>query len=895
MVVFDAFDDEFYIQHYGTPRHSGRYPWGSGKDPYQSARSFRGHVQSLRDKGMSDTEIARGMGMTTTAFRARLSNARAEQRAGDTAMAIKLKNKGYSTTAIGQRMGLSESTVRSLLDPARKERASRLDNTINALANAVSETRYIDIGPGTEIALGVSDQMKRNAVAILKDRGYSVHTFRTPQMGTGLYTTMNVLAPPGTSFQEVVQNKNRITAVGAHSDDNGASFISIEPPVSIDPDRVSVRYKEDGGAERDGTIEIRRGVDDLSLGAANYAQVRIKVGDKHYLKGMAVYSDDIPDGYDIVFNTNKHAGTPKLGDKDNTVLKTVKDDETNPFGATIKSEDELILAQRYYTDSEGNKKQSAINIVKEEGNWSTQQRNLASQMLSKQTPAMAKKQLDLAYDQSLREFNEINSLTNPSVKKKLLAEFAEDCDSKAVHLKAAALPRSGWNVILPIDSLSSNEIYAPNYRNGETVALIRYPHAGRFEIPVLKVNNNNPDGDKVITKKARDAVGINSVVAQQLSGADFDGDTVLVIPTKGTGLKSSPPLKDLKGFDPSEAYAMPKGVSNGMTDRAKQTEMGKISNLITDMTVMGASEEEIARAVKHSMVVIDAVKHNLNYKQSAIDNGIPELKRKYQGSANAGAATLISRAKSKRYVNTRKEYIDPETGEKRYKYTDETYVDKKTGATKYRQTTSTAMAETKDARTLSSGTQIENIYADYANRMKAMANDARKEYMATKPIPYSPSAKRTYAEEVASLDSKLGVARANSPRERQAQLIANEIVRGKKYDNPDMSKDELRKVKSQALNTARARTGAHKDRINISDREWEAIQAGAISSNKLDQILSNSDPDRVRSLAMPRETRTLTDAQRSRIRSLVNNGATVAEAALALGVSTSTVSEVLNG
>lgn len=34
-----------YLVHYGTPRHSGRYPWGSGKEPYQSlTRSKSGGV-----------------------------------------------------------------------------------------------------------------------------------------------------------------------------------------------------------------------------------------------------------------------------------------------------------------------------------------------------------------------------------------------------------------------------------------------------------------------------------------------------------------------------------------------------------------------------------------------------------------------------------------------------------------------------------------------------------------------------------------------------------------------------------------------------------------------------------------------------------------------------------
>ena len=50
--------------------------------------------------------------------------------------------------------------------------------------------------------------------------------------------------------------------------------------------------------------------------------------------------------------------------------------------------------------------------------------------------------------------------------------------------------------------------------------------------------------------------------------------------------------------------------------------MGKISNLITDMTLLGASEDKLARAVRHSMVVIDDEKHHLDYKQSEKDNNI---------------------------------------------------------------------------------------------------------------------------------------------------------------------------------------------------------------------------------------------------------------------------------
>src|SRR5690606_19993621 len=108
------------------------------------------------------------------------------------------------------------------------------------------------------------------------------------------------------------------------------TLLNIEPPKSIDPKRIEVRYAEDGGADMDGVIQVRRGVDDVSLGGAKYAQVRIAVGDTHYLKGMAMYTDDLPDGVDLRFNTNKSDKGDKLA-----AMKPLKDDPDNPFGATI--------------------------------------------------------------------------------------------------------------------------------------------------------------------------------------------------------------------------------------------------------------------------------------------------------------------------------------------------------------------------------------------------------------------------------------------------------------------------------------------------------------------------------------------------------------------------------
>lgn len=542
-----------------------------------------------------------------------------------------------------------------------------------------------------------------------------------------------------------------------------------------------------------------------------------------------------------------------------------------------------------------------INKRAEEGDWGEWSDHLPSQFLSKQSMTLINKQLGLAAADKVAEFDEICSLTNPTVKKTLLKSFADDCDSAAVHLQAAALPRQKYQVILPLTTIKDNEVYAPNYKNGEQVALVRYPHGGTFEIPVLTVNNKQAEGRKVLGNTPKDAIGINKNVADRLSGADFDGDTVMVIPTGGKiKITSTHPLKGLEGFDPKEKYGPDSTTQPYKRMKNTQTEMGKVSNLITDMTLKGATEDELARAVRHSMVVIDAEKHNLDYKRSEQDNGIASLKKKYQGREEdrkykEGAATLISRAKSEVSVPKRKgSPTINEDGSLSYKTADDlTYVDKKTGKTKTRTQASTQMAETKDARTLSSGTPQEEAYANYANHMKSLANQARKEMVNTGKIPYSSSAKATYQQEVDSLNAKLNVALKNAPRERQAQVIANASVAAKKQDNPDMTKAEIKKANQQELTKARSQVGAERKPIVVTDREWEAIQAGAISESKLTQILNNVDIDSLRQRATPRATTALSDAKVSRINAMSASGYSTSEIAEALGVSTSTVSKYL--
>jgi DNA-binding CsgD family transcriptional regulator len=883
--------EEDTLAHYGTPRESGRYPWGSGENPHQRNRTFLQSEEAYRRKGMTPVQIARAMNISTTQLRARKRIAKNEVQKEDQARAMYLRDvQKMSNVAIGKEMGRNESSVRELLNPSRVAKADVLQNTADEIKKNVDKYGLLDIGVGVEHHVGVNRVQLQTAVAMLGEEGYGVHYINVQQQGTGKMTKLLVLSKPGTTYADIYQDPSKIHAIGSFTDDQGITFREAKPPVSIDSKRVFVRYGPDGGEKKDGTIELRRGVDDISLGGSQYAQVRIAVDDSHYLKGMALYADDIPDGYDMVFNTNKE----NKGDKLAALKPLQRDKETGevnveaPFGAIVKP--------KFYAKN-GKEAQSPINIVNEEGRWDEWSKSLSSQVLSKQPVALAKAQLGKRYDAKKAEFDELNALTNPAVKKKLLESLADDIDSSVVTLKAAALPRQRTQVILPINTLRDTEVYAPNFRDGEKVALVRYPHGGKFEIPELTVNNKNPEANRVM-KDARDAIGINSEVAGRLSGADFDGDTVLVIPNNLGKIKTAAPLAQLKGFNPQIDYKGYEGMPE-MSPRSKQKQMGDVSNLITDMTIKGATQAELARAVRHSMVVIDAEKHKLNWRQSAKDHDISSLKTKYQGGPKNGASTLISQASSNDPVLERKAApaaqggaINKKTGERQYVETGNGYYNKE-GEWVPKRDDSPKIANVDDARVLSSGTPMENTYADHANRLKALANEARKTLVNTPPIKYSSTANAIYKAEDRALTVKLNAALKNKPLERQAQLVAATLVKARQDANPDMDAADLKKVRGQALKDARERVGAAKKQIEILPREWEAIQSGAISNNKLVNILSNSDVDRLKELATPRATIALSTTDLARAQTLIRNGATAAEAADQLGISVSTLNSAL--
>lgn len=902
------------LMHRGMPRRSGRYPWGSGKDP-QRNMDFLSRLDELKKNGFVENaeNIKNEFGISMNEFRNEKTICNYERRMLQVNTAKAMKLDGLSNVDIGKKMGINESTVRSLLNPKSEDKMQEVVNTVNFLKARVDDKKMIDVGAGVNIQLGISKEKLDTALYYLEGEGYKVYGGGIAQpTNRGQQTNQKVLCVPGTEPKEIYQFDKIHPITDYTSKDGGETFNKFRYPESMNSDRLMVRYAEDGGIHKDGVVELRRGVPDLSLGNDHYSQVRILVDGNKYIKGMAVYGkdEDFPPGVDAIFNTNKTKDVPKM-----KVLKEIKDDPDNPFGSLIKPN-----GQSDYLDSEGNKKMSLINKRAGEGDWSEWKDTIPSQFLAKQSKHLAKKQLDLAKIDKINELEEIMSLSNPTVKKHFLQKFSDEADSAAVHLKAAALPGQKYHVILPVNSLKDTEVYAPNYENGTQLALIRYPHGGKFEIPILTVNNKHKAARELLGTDIKDAVGINSKNAEILSGADFDGDTVMCIPTGDkngrVNILNKSPLKELEGFDPKTQYKEHEGMrymKNPLTKTDNtQIEMGVISNLITDMTVGGATDKELARAVRHSMVVIDAAKHKLDYKQSEIDNDIAGLKKKWQ---TGGASTILSRAKGQTDVDKRrgspkintpgKPWYNPDRPEGALVYTtadqyEAVKVNKRTGEIttymKQPKQKSTKMLETDDAYSLVSESrhQIELIYADYANSMKALANTARKELVATGNLAYSRNANKVYANEVTSLSSKLNEALINAPKERAALRSANVILKGKTEANPDMSNEDYRKEAQRAITSSRVDVGSlsRRDRsITITDKEWEAIQAGAVTENVLSKILSNADVDELRQRATPRKDNSISENVQARIKAYKLSNYTNDEIARKLGISTSTVTK----
>lgn len=950
-------------------RGSGRYGWGTGENPHQHQFNLQSEVSRMRKAGFKNSEIAKalfGPNATTDTLKAEIAIAEKTERRIKTETAFKyLEQANGNKLQAAKMMGVPPSSFYKLVDPVLVDRNDTYFKTAEFIKNKIEkEGRPVNVSGGVEYDLNVTRDTMKVAIAMLEKEGYVKAYALVPQQGTiDKKTTITVLCPPDTDVNVKLDSNGKekawanwrqtgIASMVEYSPDQGKTFFVPEYPASLDSKRVFIQYGDKGGSDKDGVIEIRKGVKDLSLGNSNYAQVRIMVDGDHYMKGMAIYSDDVPEGYDIIYNTNKKTGASydkvfkgcKVSCPPETIAKqmgisekeardglkkgsinaeTVDDlkamgfknpsqyiDKDNPFGANIKAG-----GQYRFENSKGKKLLSPVNKLTEEGDWDTWGKNLSAQFLSKQPLKTINSMLNISIANRKDELDQIKNLTNPVIKKNLLEQFAKNCDANAADLSATGFRKQAFQVILPVTTLKDNEIYAPRYNDGEQLALVRYPHAGTFEIPIV-TNNLKHKGGKSVLGNATDAVGINSKVAERLSGADFDGDTVLCIPmtTNRVSIKSTPqvgPLASLKDFD-TKMYKVAddkKTITNSM----KQRQMGEVTNLIADMTLAGAPDVQVVRAVKHSMVVIDSLKHNLDWKRSAEENGIRDLKANWQGVNERGqvkgASTILTRAKGKVYIPQRKEVNDvtkmtPEeqkrykNGEIIYRETGNVKTDYKSGKQMLKQMKVAQMDTVNNAFDLvrDPSNLKEVAYANYANNLKSIANDARKEARSIRAYKVSVEAKKAYATEVTSLNEKLANAERNRPREQKAQELASFIVSEKFKNNPDMDWEHKQRERQRAINLTRSIVGAKKDQIEITDREWEAIQSNAISTNKLTKILANTNQDKFKARATPRRSGTqgLTNAQINKAKAMYASGMyTLAEIGDLLGVSASTISKTV--
>lgn len=945
---------EIILKHYGVKRKSGRYPWDPSLHLPKNYK-FIEDRDEMKKRGLSDNEIAKQMGLSTTVYRSKVTIAKEELKQYNMQRISKLQSEGMIIDDIAKTIGTTGQTVRNYLDeiknPNKSSRAQRVQTeaVADTLKDAVKRSKYIDVGKGVEIQMGISkEKLKSGLNALVESGEYEVHNLRIAQVtDKNNSTPVKVLTKKGVERSEIYKNMDKVRPVEEFAINGDARmFQQMERPKSIGWDRVHIRYAipegqkghgtNDDGAMMDGAMFLRPGVKDLNLGKASYAQVRIAVGDTHYLKGMALYGTEemfkgIPKGTDIIFNTNKTANkTPQ------EVLKELKKnpeggapiDGPNPFGATVKRQNTLVDAKGNpvykpgVKDRFGNKvpQIGSVNIVNEEGDWGSWSKALSAQFLSKQPTTVVHERLKATMKQVQDEYESIQKVTNPVIKKQLMESFVSDLESKQVHMKAAAPKGFQGHVILPVPDMKENEVYAPNYKNGEKVVLIRYPHGGRFEIPELTVNNNSV-ARKMISKDSPDAIGIHPKVASKMSGADFDGDTAYVIPNNKGKFKSRDSLKELKNFDPN-MYADKPGTFTPITKRYQQTLMGVVSNLITDMTLQGAPSNEIARAVKHSMVVIDAEKHKLNYKRSAEENGIDALMKRYMTHVDKvkygdlerynpktrRVDKVIDPDKLKKDLTPGKEYTSASTIISRHKQsviTDGYQVEvpdpkSKSGGTKmvWRNKKETYLVNmVKDANVFlgPNATKTEHHYADYINELKAFKNKVDSEMSGIKMPARDPKAAKIYAEEVLSMKDKVNQVKINRIKERQAQRMAEvsskaEIAR--RSEDEVLKKDEISRIKQQALNKARSMVGAERTPVTITDDEWDAVQSNAVSGTLLKELVSFMDDSQLKSLATPRANKQMTDARKSKAKALLANGYTIAQVAEALGVSSSTIGKI---
>ena len=1021
-------DDGNDIRHIGTDYEhpgaythtgSGRYHHGEGENPHQHDYDPEYEFAQMKHRGASEEEILKAMGLSTTEYRKLVKELKSKDMTARHEDVVKLSEMGLGATAIAKELSkrygyeISEGTIRGDLKriaAGEKVRVTKLEATKKILIDTLNEHTedgkpytFVDVGEGSEKYINVSQVLKDGAVSAIARENTDVfeHVIQVAQVNNSQQKTtvkflVKVNDPSLTEGKSETEVKKAAAAyLHQHYDEMApitssvigaaegvpSSVRKVEYPVSISHERVMIGYSDDpvngdDNLAKDGTMIIRPSAKDLTMtdcdtqtGVTHYAQVRIAVDDSHYCKGMAMYGreDQFPPGVDVIFYTNKTSN--KSWDKVLKEFKKTKDengnivvDKDNPFGADLKA-----TGQRYYYDENGEKKMSAVNVLREEGDWNEYRKSLSAQFLSKQNLAFARNQLNTSIDNAKTQFDEIAAVKNAQVRNKLLEDFAESCDAKAIDLSAAATTGQLTQVLLPCPSLKSTtynddgsikeygHVYAPNYPDGHKLAIIRYPHANICEIPVLIVNNSNPEG-KTQIGRGLDAIGLPKSALDQLSGADTDGDTgtcidVTKLEELGLHVDTTKYFDELIGFDSKAAAPMTdvtvlnknwNARSDGtsgktMSKRDRGLQMGRITNCISNMQkATGVTRDEMVRAMKYSMIVIDAYKHNLDWKGAEQEYGIKEIYDKYS-SGDKKAIWTVSKASTQGGLETqdfkyesytkadgtegqKKVYINTETGEKYWSYTGREYeklkedptTGKKTGTGEMVKATqkSTGMEDAwrrgEDATALVSAynTPMEQEYAKYSNAMHDIANQARKMMVNnTETVVATAEVKAQYVNEVASLKAKLEVAQQNAPKERLAQMYAQAALKSWKANNPEDAKDSdmLKKKRTYFQNQARARTGANGSgtRVKISAKEYEAINAGAVPKNTVTDVLKRCDKNTLNKQAVPHDESAVSDFAIAMVKQWASQDPStrISQELLAkqIDISVSTVSQIATG
>ncbi|MBQ0118028.1 MAG: hypothetical protein KBS98_09000, partial [Flavobacterium sp.] len=198
--------------------NSGRFPWGSGENPYQhQPHALVTFDEKMKKAGLTERQIIdawngehvddKSLQFTTTEYRTALSvyKSRYKQQLQKSAKYLHdVEHRG--PTEIARMLGLpNESSARSLLEEQHQANVNKADATAEILKKRLEETGgYLMVGKGVEHELGITKNKLDNALFILEQDGYPHYDRRIDQVtNKSGKTTIRLLCPPGTEYKDL--------------------------------------------------------------------------------------------------------------------------------------------------------------------------------------------------------------------------------------------------------------------------------------------------------------------------------------------------------------------------------------------------------------------------------------------------------------------------------------------------------------------------------------------------------------------------------------------------------------------------------------------------------------------------------------------------------------------